>query len=188
MPSATAGKWPADETAHEPKGPAPYNPVLGALILAQSALRRWTELYSVWSAQMPVQMDRKLPPGDHVRALEAIAEAMEAVKMLPRAASPARCIPEGWKLVPVEPTQRIIERMEGVGGPADADEPSSDGISWQEWHRRRWKWILEVVPAAPEAPTTNAAPQADTEAGASAGSGSPAAAASVPNAAEENRS
>lgn len=53
-----------------------------ALILAQNALRRWTDLYAKLQNDCGEVVSRKLdynlPPADHVRALEAIAEALSA--------------------------------------------------------------------------------------------------------------
>lgn len=53
-----------------------------ALILAQSALRRWTDLYAKLQNESGEVVSRKLdynlPPADHVRALEAIAEALSS--------------------------------------------------------------------------------------------------------------
>lgn len=51
-----------------------------ALLIAQRVLRRWAELYAEWSnanGQMERLMDRRLPPADHVRALEVIADALD---------------------------------------------------------------------------------------------------------------
>ena len=80
-------------------------------------------------------------PSSYCDKLNEIAERL----------APSESAPTGWKLVPVEPTPQMIDRMEGIG----ADEPSPDGISWQEWQRRRWHWILAA------APRPNAAPQKD---------------------------
>lgn len=58
-----------------------------ALLLAQRALHGWAKLYArlqnETTAHVSRAMDYNLPPADHVRALEAIAEALSA------AASPA---------------------------------------------------------------------------------------------------
>lgn len=51
-----------------------------ALVIAQRVLRHWSELYAEWSqanGHMEALFDRRLPPADHVKALEAIAAALE---------------------------------------------------------------------------------------------------------------
>lgn len=48
----------------------------GVLKLSQSALRHWQSNYADWADDMPVKMDRRLPPGNHIEALEAIGEAL----------------------------------------------------------------------------------------------------------------
>lgn len=51
-----------------------------ALILAQIALRRWTDLYAHLQNEcghvVSRKLDYNLPPSDHVKALEAIADAL----------------------------------------------------------------------------------------------------------------
>jgi hypothetical protein len=58
--------------------------VYQALLLAQIALRRWTDLYARLQNECGEVISRKLdynlPPADHVPALEAIAEVLKGQK------------------------------------------------------------------------------------------------------------
>lgn len=52
---------------------------LEALQMARRVLHRWAESYAEWSqanGHMEALMDRRLPPADHVKALEAIADVL----------------------------------------------------------------------------------------------------------------
>lgn len=54
-------------------------PRLAALRTARRVLRRWEELYAEWSqanGHMEALFDRRLPPADHIRALEDIDAAL----------------------------------------------------------------------------------------------------------------
>lgn len=59
----------------------------------------------------------------------------------------ARAAPTGWKLVPIEPPQEILDALEDIGTPAI---PNVEQMAWQDYQRERWKQILAVVPSAPE--------------------------------------
>lgn len=83
-----------------------------ALLYAQSALRRWTELYAKLQNECGNAISRKLdynlPPADHLRALEAIAEALSTCSESTRSDGPKPC----QTLMRDE----IIERVESYFG------------------------------------------------------------------------
>ena len=60
------------------------DPIIEALLLAQIALNRWQELYADLSNNCgPIverKLDYKLPPADHVRAMESITDAIDFIQ------------------------------------------------------------------------------------------------------------
>lgn len=64
--------------------------VTAALVMAKGTLERWAELYGKLSEAYPKvrQMDYNLPPGDHVRTLEAIDVAIPESKVSAASATP----------------------------------------------------------------------------------------------------
>lgn len=128
--------WPTGSDAERGKGPLPSSPVLSALILAQIALRRWTELYARLQNESGEVVSRKLdynlPPAEHVKALEAVAEALEHVKAVPstarsHGAAPIKQCPDGQKCANTETGQcwgscvrQSFAQRSSIGTPTDA--------------------------------------------------------------------
>lgn len=75
---------------------------------------------------------------------EQLAVVVAALRQYAEATPPEALIPEGWKLVPIEPSEEMVKRMEDCSAEPG---PNPDGIGWEEWHRRRWVWILEATPS-----------------------------------------
>ncbi|MBP2290764.1 Lar family restriction alleviation protein [Azospirillum rugosum] len=86
---------------------------------------------------------------DAVKArLEEARREVSVVLSAARAVAPA-VVPDGWKLVPVEPTPEIVTAMGDVLDSADADgEPC--------WHTEAERAYRAALSAAPASPTTTA--------------------------------
>lgn len=56
----------------------------------------------------------------------------------------ARTIPEGWQLVPIEPTEEMLQAMER-GAPAN-DKAAELARTWREYERLDWQYVLSVAP------------------------------------------
>lgn len=81
--------------------------------------------------------------GDHDKAQEMGFPIEYAYpKVAPQQADRQR-VPEGWKLVPVEPTQEMLKEL---------------GDAWEGVNRATWQW---VIAAAPEAPALKHVPLTD---------------------------
>lgn len=137
-----------EEAKHILKGTFPYDTCMraesaeGSLRLAQSALRQWTESYARWCEKMPVAMQNKLPPGNHLQALEAIEEHFKAG---PYAAdSPSNGgendpWAEAWRNARMKPTiaqriERLFAECSGVWGPSGVTSYEKDRL--EEWRGR----------------------------------------------------
>jgi hypothetical protein len=63
----------------------------------------------------------------------------------PSAASTS--VPEGWKLVPIEPTDDMMRALENGGNLPEGVQV--DAASWRDWARGDWANALKHVPDAP---------------------------------------
>ncbi|WP_164466845.1 hypothetical protein [Burkholderia gladioli] len=82
--------------------------------------------------------------GNDVRTVQWIAEHTRALLTSPRAAVPA---PEGWKLVPVKPTDEMVEAGHAEYERALIGNRKDIGAAFL----RRWAAMLDAAPAAPVA-------------------------------------
>lgn len=95
---------------------------------------------------------------EHSHAFAAYTLAQEVKKLRAELQEHRKAAPEGWKLVPVEPTESMIVD----GFESEPDEDFSDPKIWAEYeamsgcqqaaHRAKlcWAAMLSAAPAAPE--------------------------------------
>lgn len=65
-------------------------------------------------------------------------------------------IPEGWTLVPIEPTEEMLKVMEN----GSLDWPKN--VGWREYNRHEWAHLLKRVPTPPA--VTEAPPRSEADA------------------------
>ncbi len=95
--------------------------------------------------------------GDMAYAIADAIKGLEELNVI-RKASPVPIVPDGWKLVPVEPTANMI--IDGFE--SEPDEFFSEETAWAEYeamsgcqqaaHRTKlcWTAMLSAAPTAPE--------------------------------------
>ena len=121
--------------------------VTAALIMAQSVLRRWADLYARLANESGPLMERKmdyvLPPADHVRTLEAIEVAI-----------PLSLVPA---LAPSESAQRCgqMHPREGYAAPqAKTDGPSDETrVSREQSGSARGEALAGAAPFSSDKPS-----------------------------------
>jgi len=81
----------------------------------------------------------------------------DVLKLIAATPSPAFAAPQGWKLVPVEPTQEMMDAMPSmpaIGAPGDMDLKNKGWSLKALQNRHRWITALAATPAAPSQPVT----------------------------------
>jgi hypothetical protein len=84
------------EPATTPSGDG-ISVVTAALVMARATLERWANLYGKWATDNRVsamQLDRRLPPAEQVRTLEAIEVALSLTRGSTRSATASTTPPE----------------------------------------------------------------------------------------------
>ena len=104
--------------------------VYQALIIARHTLNRWQLRYAEWSHSMPTAFDKRLPPSDHISALEDIDAAIRALPLTTESEGyyenipmgPVGTGPQGARVEESAPAQSSTAEMSSVSSHEDAGQ------------------------------------------------------------------